>query len=110
MQRFLSGFAQSFRNKNDFDEPKTLEDAIQKARYLYEQFNHKEKYPKDWKKKIKLGFKKKGVKPSNFKNYGKNSKMTFSTKSVSQQNFHLIVEIKPLDQPREGLILQRENR
>jgi hypothetical protein len=61
MQWFLSGFPQSFQNIIEFDEPKTLEDAIQKARYCYEQFNHKEEYPKDWKKKGKLGFKKKGV-------------------------------------------------
>jgi hypothetical protein len=78
---------QSFWNIIEFDEPKTLEDAIQKARYCYEQFNHKAEYPKDWKKKGKLGFKKKGVKPSKFKNYGKSSKMRFPTKSVNQQNF-----------------------
>jgi hypothetical protein len=34
-----------------------------------------------------LGFKKKGFKPSIFKNYGNCSKMSLSTKSVYQQNF-----------------------
>jgi hypothetical protein len=78
---------QYFWNIIEFDEPKTLEDAIQKARYCYEQLNHKEEHPKEWKKKSKMGFKKKGVKPSRFKNYGKGSRMSFPTKSVNQQNF-----------------------
>jgi hypothetical protein len=87
MQRFLSGMPQSFWNRIEFDEPKTLEDAIQKARYCYEQLNHKEEPPKEWKKKNKIGFKKMGVKPSRFKNFGKNPRMGFPTKSVNQQNF-----------------------
>jgi hypothetical protein len=44
-------------------------------------------YPKDWNNKGKLGFKNKEVKPSKFKNYGKNSKMSFPTRNVNQQNF-----------------------
>jgi len=87
MQWFLSGLPQSFQNKIEFDEPNTLEYVIHKARYYYEQFNHKEEYPKDWKKKGKIGFKNKEVKPSKFKNYGKSSKMRFTTKSLNQQNF-----------------------
>jgi hypothetical protein len=47
MQRFISGLPQSFQNIIYFDEPNTLEDVIRKARYCYEQFNHKTKCPKD---------------------------------------------------------------
>jgi hypothetical protein len=60
-----------------------------KVRYCYEQFNHKEEYPKDWKKKGKMGFKKKGDKPSRFKNYGKSSRMSLPTKSVNQQKLSI---------------------
>jgi hypothetical protein len=38
VQRFISGLPQTYWNKIEFDEPKTLEDTIQKARYCYEQF------------------------------------------------------------------------
>jgi len=36
MQQFISGLPQSFRDKIEFDEPKTLQDTIRKARYCYE--------------------------------------------------------------------------
>jgi hypothetical protein len=87
MQRFIHGFPQSFQDIIEFDEPKTLQDTIQKENYYYEQFKSKEEPHKDWKKKIKLGFKKKGFKSSIFKNHGKISKMSLPTKSVYQQNF-----------------------
>jgi hypothetical protein len=87
MQRFISGLPQSFRDIIEFDEPKTLEDTIQKARYCYEQFKNKTKPHEDWKKKSSSGFKKKGFKPSRCKSYGKGSKMSLPTKSVYQQNF-----------------------
>jgi hypothetical protein len=55
--------------------------------YCYEKFKNKGEPHKDWKKKSKLGFKKKGFKSSKFKNHGKTSKMGLPTKSVYQQNF-----------------------
>jgi hypothetical protein len=64
MQWFLSGMPQSFQTMIEFDEPKTLEDAIRKDRYCYEQLNHKEETPKEWKKKNEIGFKRMGVKYS----------------------------------------------
>jgi hypothetical protein len=63
MQRFISGLPQSYRDIIEFDEPKTLEDTIQKARYFYEQFKSKTEPHEDWKNKNNLGFKKKGFKP-----------------------------------------------
>jgi hypothetical protein len=41
MKCFISGIPQSFRDIIEFDEPKTLEDNIRKARYCYEQFKNK---------------------------------------------------------------------
>jgi hypothetical protein len=35
-QRFISRLPQSFCDKIEFDEPKTLQDTIRKARYCYE--------------------------------------------------------------------------
>ena len=99
MQQFISGLPLSFQDRIEFDEPKTLEDNVQKARYCYEQFKNKEKPHKDWKKKSKLGFKKKGFKSSRFKNHEKISKMILPTKSVYTHNFPSQSGINPLDQP-----------
>jgi hypothetical protein len=76
VQRFISGLPQSYRDRIEFDEPRTLEDTIRKARYYYEQFKHRVEPHKDWKKERKLGFKKKGFKPSRFRNHGRGSKMS----------------------------------
>jgi hypothetical protein len=87
MQRFISGISQSFWNRIEFDEPKTLEDTIRKSRYFYEKFKNKTEPHEDWKRKINSGLKKKGFKPSIFKNYGKGFQMILPTKSVYQQSF-----------------------
>ena len=36
IQRFLSGFPQSYIDKIEFYDPRTLEEAIRKAKYCYE--------------------------------------------------------------------------
>jgi hypothetical protein len=71
----------------EFDEPKTLEDTIWKARYCYEQFMNHIEPREDWKKKNGSRFKKKRFKSSRFKNYGKKSSMSLPNKSVYQHNF-----------------------
>jgi hypothetical protein len=87
MQRFISGLPQTYQDRIEFDEPKTLEETIQKARYCYEQFKSKTRPHEDWKKKSSLRLKKKGFKSSRFKNYGKGYRMKLLTRSVYQQNF-----------------------
>ena len=37
VQHFLSGLPQSYKDKIEFYEPRTLEEAIRKAKYCYEQ-------------------------------------------------------------------------
>jgi len=37
IQRFLSGFPSYYKDKIQYDEPKTLEEAIRKAKHLFEQ-------------------------------------------------------------------------
>jgi hypothetical protein len=87
MQRFISGLPQTYRDRIEFDEPKTLEEAIWKARYCYEQFGSKTRPHEDWKKKNSSGFQKKGFKSSRFKNYGKYSRGSLPARSVYQKNF-----------------------
>ena len=70
IQRFLSGLPQSYRDRIEFQEPRTLEEAIRKAKYCYEKGKGKPDYHKSWKdkKNEKLDQRKKGFKPSSFKN------------------------------------------
>ena len=73
IQHFLSGFPQSYKDRIEFYEPRTLEEAIRKARYFYEQSRGKPDYHKTWKdrKNEKSDQRKKGFKPSNFWNHQK---------------------------------------
>jgi hypothetical protein len=87
VQRFISGLPKDYHNIIEFDEPKTLEDTIRKARYCYEQLGLQTEPHKGWKKKNSSGFQKNGFKPPRFKNYKKDSRMRFPTRSVRQHNF-----------------------
>ena len=73
IQWFLSGFPQSYNDRIEFYEPRTLEEAIRKAKYCYEQSKGKPDYHKAWKdqKNEKFDQRKKGFKPSNFRNQQK---------------------------------------
>ena len=68
VQRFLSGLPQSYKDRIEFYETRTLEEAIRKAKYCYEQSKGKPDYHKAWKDKKNENFdqRKKGFKPSNF--------------------------------------------
>ena len=66
IQHFQSEFLQSYKERIEFYEPKTLEEAIRKAKYCYEQRKGKPNYHKTWKdkKNEKFDQRKKGFKPS----------------------------------------------
>ena len=71
IQHFLSGFTQSYKDRIEFYEPRTLEEAIRKANYYYEQRKGKLDYHNKWKDKKNEKFNQinKGlIKPSNFRN------------------------------------------
>ena len=70
VQRFLSGLPQAYKDRIEFYEPRTLEEAIRKAKYCYEKRKGKPDYHKTWKdtKNENSDQRKKGFKPSNFKN------------------------------------------
>ena len=70
IQRFLSGLPQSYKDRIEFYEPRTPEEAIQKAKYCYEKSKGKLDYQKTWKGKgnENSNQRKKGFKPFNFRN------------------------------------------
>ena len=75
VQRFLKGLPQSYKDRIEFYEPRTLEEAIRKAKYCYEQSKGKPDYPKAWKDKKNEKFfeRRKGFKASIFSNQQKKS-------------------------------------
>ena len=68
IQHFLSGLSQSYKDRIEFDEPRTLKEAIRKAKYCYDQNKSKHDLHKAWKDKRneKSDQRKKGFKPSHF--------------------------------------------
>ena len=70
IQLFLSGVSQTYKDRIDFDEPRTLEEAIRKAKYCYDQNKRKPGLHKTWKDKSNEKFdqRKKCSKPSHFQN------------------------------------------
>jgi hypothetical protein len=65
IQRFLSGLPAFYKEKIKYDEPRTLTEAIKKAKYLYEQGQGRESLQKSWKdkKNVKSNHRRKGFKP-----------------------------------------------
>ena len=51
IQHFLSGLPQPYKDRIEFDEPRTLEEAIRKAKYCYDQSKSKPENHKAWKDK-----------------------------------------------------------
>ena len=70
IQHFLSGLPQSYKDIIAFYEPRTLEEAVRKDKYCYEQSKGKPDYHEAWKDKKNENFdqRKKGFKPSHFRN------------------------------------------
>jgi hypothetical protein len=62
-QCFISGLPKEYRNRIEFDEPKTLEDTIRKETYCHEQYGHRAESRGDWKQKSGSRFQKKGANP-----------------------------------------------
>ena len=73
IQCFLSGVPQAYKDIIEFYEPRTLEEAIRKAKYFYEQSKGKIDIHKAWKdkKNEKFDQRKKVFKPSSFRNQQK---------------------------------------
>jgi hypothetical protein len=67
VQCFISGLPKEYRNQIEFDEPKTLEDTIQKATYCHEQYGYRAESHGDWKQKSGLRFQKRGSNPQDLR-------------------------------------------
>jgi hypothetical protein len=51
IQRFLRCLPASYKDKIEFDNPKTLEDAMRKEKPCFEQYNNINENAKNWKRK-----------------------------------------------------------
>ena len=85
IQGFLSGLPQSYQDRIEFDKPKTLDDTIRKEKCCYNESKHKHESSKDWKRKDKSGFHKKGFNYFPRKNSGKEAQSGWPSRSVHQQ-------------------------
>jgi hypothetical protein len=65
IKRFLSGFPSFYKKNIKYDEPKTLNEAIRKDKYVYEKGQGRESLQKSWKEKknAKSDLRRKGFKP-----------------------------------------------
>jgi hypothetical protein len=70
IQRYLSGLPPSIGDKIQYDDPKTMEETIRRAKCLYEQQREKPTFRKAWddQKRFKKEQRQKGDKPSFFRN------------------------------------------
>jgi hypothetical protein len=70
IQRYLSGLSSFINDKIQYDNTKTLEETIRRAKFLYDQQKSRPTFQKAWedKKKFKVDQRKKGVKPPFFRN------------------------------------------
>jgi hypothetical protein len=70
IQRYLSGIPSFMSDKLQYDDPKTLEEAIRRDKCLYDQHKGRTTFQKAWedKKKNKMEKRKKGNKPPFFRN------------------------------------------
>jgi len=66
----LSGFPSFTIEKVQYDDPKTFEETIRRAKWLYDQEKSRPTFQKDWedKNKFKLDQRKNGSKPPFFRN------------------------------------------
>ena len=53
IQRFISGLLVSFKDRIEFDEPRSLEEAIRKLKHCYEKFKCETKTKPYWRGNVK---------------------------------------------------------
>jgi hypothetical protein len=70
IQRYMSGLPSPISENIQYEDPKTLKETIRREKFLYEQQREKPTFQKAWedKKKFNMDQRKKGTKPSFFKN------------------------------------------
>lgn len=75
VQRFLSCLPQAYKDRIEFDNPKTLDEALRKARLCYEQYKQRNDSFRTWKdrKPERFSQQKRGSRPSPHKNNQRNT-------------------------------------
>jgi hypothetical protein len=70
IQRFVSGLPSMFSGNIQYDDPKTLDEAIRRVEFLYDQHRGRQNFHEAWedKKRGKTELRKKGNKPPLFRN------------------------------------------
>jgi hypothetical protein len=96
IQRYLSGFPSFISEKIQYDDPKTLEETIRRAKCLYDQQKSRPTFQKSWedKTKFKVDQMKKGDKPPFFRNNPRGQQNPRETRTieiggVTHQNYSL---------------------
>ena len=84
IQRYLSGFPQFISDKIQYDDPKTLEETIRRAKCLYDQKKARPTFQKAWEdnKKFRMDQRKKGAKTPFFRNNPQLQKMHKETRVI----------------------------
>jgi hypothetical protein len=84
IQRYLSGLSPFISDKIQYDDPKTLEETIRRAKCLYDQQKERPTFQKSWedKKKFKMDQRKKGTKPPFFRNNPQGQQISREPKTI----------------------------
>ena len=101
IQCSLSGLPQSYHDRIEFENPKTLDDTIRKEKFCYDKFKDMQEPPKDWKIMDMPIFQRKGFKSSQYKNSKKGSQFVHLSISMHQQNFSSWSGNRPVEETRE---------
>jgi hypothetical protein len=88
IQRYLSGFPSFFSDKIQYDDPKTLEETIRRAKCLYDQQKARPIFQKSWeeKRKLKMDQRKKGFKPPFFRNNPQGQKIPKEPRMIDTES------------------------
>ena len=95
VQRFLNCLPIVYKEKIEFDNPKTMDEAVRKARLCYQQFKGKGEHGKGWVNKGEI--KRKKQKPAYLKNYGRDHRRKKFNKPKESQTAQSQVGSKQLD-------------
>ena len=102
VQRFMSYIPQNYRDKMEFENPKTMEEAIRQEKLCYTQFKKQEELSKSWKTKKNIGQRKKGFKPSPFRQLSRNYQYGNFKKNITKQNLLAQSVNKPFHMGNKG--------
>ena len=98
----------AYKEKIEFDNPKTMDEAVRKSRLCYQQFKGKIEQGKRWAQKNE--FKGRKPKPASLKNFGRDHQRKKFNKPRESKNAQSQVASKPIegDSKKEGTTRMKE--